>query len=58
MQRKKTLKQKERELRQRRQMVKVPAVIKELINQDKQLQGDYMSTLINKGKYSKDTKDW
>jgi Ca-activated chloride channel family protein len=56
-QKKKTVKDRENEIKKKRKMVKVPATLKQLMNDDRGLRKKYLKTTIGKGEKT-DKKDW
>jgi len=54
---KKTVKQKENDIKKKRKMVKIPATLKQLMNDDRGLQKKFLKTTIGKDKKS-ERRDW
>ena len=52
-----SLEQKEQEIKQKRKMVKVPALIKQIMSTDRNIQKKYMDTRLDRGRRS-GKKDW
>lgn len=53
-----TLEEYENKLRQQKNMVKVPAIMKQLLNEDRDLQKKYLDTTEDRKMRSRDKKDW
>mgnify|MGYP000427505517 CR=1 FL=1 len=56
-QKKRTVKQKENDIKKKRKMVKIPATLKQLMNDDRGLQKKFLKTTIGKDKKS-ERRDW
>ncbi|PIK14465.1 VWA domain-containing protein [Halobacteriovorax sp. JY17] len=54
---KKTIKEKESDIKKKRKMVKIPATLKQIMNDDRGLQKKYLKTTIGKDKRS-ERRDW
>ena len=53
-----TIEQKEEKIRQKRKMVKIPAVVKQLMSDDSQLQKEHFNTRTNRRSSNNKRKDW
>ena len=58
MKKKKTIEEKEEEIRKKRKMVKIPAMLKQIMSDDSQLQQKYIDTSTRKKNSTQDKKDW
>jgi len=54
----KDLKEKEKQLKKKRKMVKIPAMIKQLMGQDRKLQEKYIDTSTQDKQQNKKSRDW
>ncbi len=54
----KSLKEKEEEIKKKRKMIKLPAMVKQLMGDDRELQKEYFDTRTNKPSRKREKKDW
>ncbi len=54
----KSVRERESELKKMRKMIKIPAMIKQIMGVDRKLQEKYMDTRTHERKILKDRKDW